>query len=77
MNALLLTSGGLIAARVMNAWLAAGNGIAAIWIGHRRKRLQRDRVPRLLFLSYTPRLGLIARPTQKRSSSQPNNRQPI
>jgi methionyl-tRNA formyltransferase len=33
MNALILTSGGLIAARVLSAWLSTGNSVAALWIG--------------------------------------------
>jgi len=53
MNALLLTSGGLIAARVMSAWLSAGNKIAAIWIGRRHKRLYPDVAPKLLFPSWS------------------------
>ena len=53
MNALLLTSGGLITARVMSAWLSAGNRIAAIWIGRRHKRLRPDPAPKLLFPSWS------------------------
>ena len=46
MNALILTSGGLIAASVVNAWLQTGNSVAAFWIGSKnlRRFLRRDRV---------------------------------
>ncbi len=52
MNALILTSGGLIAARVLSAWLGAGHTVVALWIGAKEpaKVLGRDRA-----------LGLLAR----------------
>ena len=45
MNALILTSGGLIAARILNAWLGAGHSVAALWIGAKKTKqfLRRDR----------------------------------
>jgi len=45
MNALILTSGGLIAAKIMSAWLQTGNSVAALWIGSKnlRRFLRRDR----------------------------------
>jgi methionyl-tRNA formyltransferase len=45
MRALFITSGRLIAAKVLHAWLATGNSAAALWIGsqNRRRFMQRDR----------------------------------
>lgn len=38
MNALVLTYGGLIAARIVNAWLSTGNSVSAIWVGSKKLR---------------------------------------
>ena len=45
MRALVLTSGGLIAARVLNAWISGGHSVAALWFGpiNPRSFLQQDR----------------------------------
>ena len=45
MRALILTSGGLISARVLNTWILSGNSTAAIWIGalDQHHFLRRDR----------------------------------
>jgi len=43
MNALFLTSGGLLAARVVSAWLATGNKVAALWTGDQSDGLRPDR----------------------------------
>jgi methionyl-tRNA formyltransferase len=50
MNALILTSGGLIAARILNAWLGAGHTVAALWTGTKApaKVLGRDHALGLL-----------------------------
>ena len=44
MKALCLTSGGLISAQVLSAWVAGGHSVAALWIGplERKKFLRRD-----------------------------------
>jgi len=44
-RALLLTGGGLISAKIIDAWIADGNSVAAIWIGSLSPRLflARDR----------------------------------
>ncbi len=45
MNALILTSGSLMAARILSAWLGAGHTVAALWIGSKKTAqfLRRDR----------------------------------
>ena len=45
MNALVLTSGGLIAARILSSWLGAGHSVAAVWTGTKNPEqvLGRDR----------------------------------
>jgi methionyl-tRNA formyltransferase len=44
LKALCLTSGGLISAQVLSAWVAGGHSVAALWIGplERKKFLRRD-----------------------------------
>jgi methionyl-tRNA formyltransferase len=44
LKALCLTSGGLISAQVVSAWVAGGHSVAALWIGplERKKFLRRD-----------------------------------
>lgn len=46
MKALILTSGGPMAARIVNAWLAGGNAVSALWVGQRmqRRAFHEDRV---------------------------------
>jgi hypothetical protein len=46
MKALILTSGGPVAARIVNAWLAGGNSVSALWVGQKmqRRAFQDDRV---------------------------------
>jgi methionyl-tRNA formyltransferase len=46
MNALILTSGGLIAAKVLSAWLSTGHSVAVLWIGS-KNRLRKDRTLRI------------------------------
>ena len=49
MHALILTSGGLIPARVISAWLATGNSVAAIWVGTKSlRRLDRNQGLRVI-----------------------------
>jgi hypothetical protein len=38
MKALILTSGGPMAARIVHAWLAGGNSVSALWIGQKIQR---------------------------------------
>ena len=44
MKALVLTSGGLVAAKTLSAWLSTGNSVAALWVGSKdpQRILQRD-----------------------------------
>jgi methionyl-tRNA formyltransferase len=46
MKALILTSGGPMAARIVNAWLAGGNAVSALWVGQKmqRRAFHEDRV---------------------------------
>ena len=55
MNALILTSGGLIAAKILSAWLSTGNSVAALWIGSKNPRrfVRRDRALRIAAPSWS------------------------
>lgn len=46
MKALVLTSGGSIAAKILSAWLSTGNSVAALWAGSKdpQRILRRDRI---------------------------------
>jgi folate-dependent phosphoribosylglycinamide formyltransferase PurN len=46
MKALILTSGGPVAARIVNAWLSGGNSVSALWVGQKiqRRAFHDDRV---------------------------------
>ena len=61
MHALILTSGGLIPARVISAWLATGNSVAAIWVGTKSlRRLDRNQGLRVIAPAWSI-LGLARR----------------
>jgi methionyl-tRNA formyltransferase len=55
LKALCLTSGGLISAQVLSAWVAGGHSVAALWIGplERKKFLRRDHVLGLVAPSWS------------------------
>lgn len=63
MKAVILTSGSLIAAQILSAWLRAGHSVAALWIGSKdtdhARFLRRDRALGLLAPSWS--IGALVR----------------